>query len=422
MKVLIYGMGRSGRAAARFARELDWDVQWMDQNPQPEDFEVISRLSLLEGSPSRHFDWVVAAPGVPIDHPDLQTLRRNQIPVIGELELGFMTRDVPIIGVTGTAGKGSTAHLIYQLLNASGVSASIGGNFDPPFLEVIDTASVAVVEISSFQLERIRNFRPHIGVLTNLGVDHLNRHGTVASYHAAKLNLFRNMTPNDTAVFPKSIGHRIRASKQRPFDDQPEALVDLDGKTIVAEWPDAHHPANLQAAVLATLTHLEHLGVDSELGKAISELKPLEGRFHRLGMIGGIQFIEDSIATRTLAVQSALERSKAPIVWILGGRDKGADLSPLMDIVRQKVAHIVGIGQDGAKLAREFGVPYSSVQPSGTGYDDMYLAAQIGLDCLGEEGTVLLAPLCESFDQFKNYKDRARAFGQAFLRLQREYP
>ncbi len=431
LKVLIYGLGRSGRGVAKFVRGLGWSAQWIDQNPQPQDLELMAALEIAEYTEGLIPEWVIAAPGVPIDHSDLERFRAGGAKVIGELELGYLTRRTPMIGITGTAGKGSTSSLITQILQGLGIQAKLGGNFDPPLLEIIDHCEVAVVEISSFQLERVQTFRPCVGVITNLGVDHLNRHRTVQVYHAEKHKLLERQNPDDLAIFPR--GLEVGGLGQKlPFDPQPHSILDLEGNVLLEgdQIPAAHYPANLQAAVYAALGYLKILErpvEPAQLLEVIAGLQPLEGRFQSLGFIGvesgQVEFIEDSIATRTLAVKTALERAKPPIAWIMGGRDKGAELEPLRQVVQDKVKFILAIGSDGAKLASSLEVSYAPVTQEvslETGFSDMLLACQMALEVLPEGGTVLLAPLCESFDQFKDYKDRAKAFRQAFEIFKRE--
>ncbi|WP_045234646.1 Mur ligase family protein, partial [Deinococcus pimensis] len=208
---LIYGLGRSGRGVARFLGREGLRAEWLDARPQEEDLALARDLGFERGDVSRAYRTVVAAPGVPIDHPDLARLRAAGAEVIGEAELAYRFRDVPIVGVTGTAGKGGTSSLIEQLLVALGVRARLGGNFDPPLLDVVDGAEVAVAELSSFQLERVQAFRPVVAVITNLGVDHLDRHGTVEAYHEAKRHITRAQTSQDTLVLPDGLSVPTRA-------------------------------------------------------------------------------------------------------------------------------------------------------------------------------------------------------------------
>ncbi|MBB6098009.1 UDP-N-acetylmuramoylalanine--D-glutamate ligase [Deinobacterium chartae] len=424
MDVLIYGLGRSGRAVARFVHELGWQAAWYDQQPAEQDRQLMQELGLTAGDPRGRYHWVIAAPGVPIDHPDLEVLRAQGAHIIGEVELGFLTRRTPMIGITGTAGKGSTVSATAQLLRFLGVGALEGGNIDPPLLDVIDRAEVAVVELSSFQLERVRTFRPSVAVITNLGVDHIDRHGSVDAYHAAKLNLIRNLTGEDSLIVPASLRSRVSGTpaELHSFPDRPERIVDLEGQEVlpVSGLPGGVHPANAQAALLAALSYLRQLGRSvspEELQAALRSLRPVAGRFETVAELEGVRFIEDSIATRTLAVKAALEHAPAPIAWIVGGVDKGAELADLEEVARARVRLIVAIGQDGPRFARHFGLP--SVEITGQdGRAAMHAAVRAAFEGLEGAGSVLLAPLGTSFDQFRDYKDRGQAFREAVAELE----
>ena len=411
---LIYGLGRSGRGVARFLAREGQRAEWMDANPNDEDLALVAQLHFERGDSGRTYRTVIAAPGVPIDHPDLQRLRSLGAEVMGELELAYRHRDTPIIGVTGTAGKGGTSSLITQLLRHFGVNAQLGGNFDPPLLDVIDEADVAVAELSSFQLERVVHFRPVVGVITNLGVDHLDRHGTVEAYHAAKRNIATAQEPGDTLLLPQGVQVTTRA---RVVHFRGEHIALATGEVVLQpeEVPLAHHPANVAAAVLAVEAYLERQGRAVPVGgwrSALLAAQPVPGRFELVAQRGGVLFVEDSIATRTLAVKAALERAHSPVCWLVGGRDKGADLTELEDVVARKVTHIVAFGEDGARFAAHFAKP-TTVITGQDGGEVMRDAVRAALRALGTEGTVLLAPIGTSFDLYRDYKARGYAFARA---------
>ncbi|MEW6422436.1 MAG: UDP-N-acetylmuramoyl-L-alanine--D-glutamate ligase, partial [Deinococcota bacterium] len=357
-------------------------------------------------------------PGVPIDHPDLLALSARGAEIIGEVTLAARLRpQLPLVGVTGTAGKGGTTVLIAHLLRAQGLNAREGGNIDPPLLDVVDEAEVAVVELSSFQLERVPGLRLPVAVITNLGVDHLDRHRTVEAYHAAKLNITAEQEEEDVLVIPAGLEVKTRA-QVRPF--WPDRIVLAGGREVlpVADLPEGIHPANAAAAVLAAEALLTRLGrpVDPErLAAGLRSARPVAGRFETVARVGNVRFIEDSIATRTLAVEAALTRAEPPIAWLVGGRDKGADLAPLRAAARNRVQRVIAFGEDGEKLARELGFPFETV--TGTDGDAvMRAAAWAGLAALGGpdgSGTVLLAPIGTSFDLFPDYKARGASFTQA---------
>lgn len=417
-RVLIYGLGRSGRGVARFLAREGVRAEWHDARPSAEDTALMEDLGFARGDARSGYDTVVAAPGVPIDHPDLRTLGAAGAEIIGEVALAARTRrELPLVGVTGTAGKGGTTVLIAHLLRAFALNALEGGNIDPPLLDVVDEAEVAVVELSSFQLERVPGLRLPVAVITNLGVDHLDRHGTVEAYHQAKLNITAGQEAGDTLVVPAGLTPETRA-EVRPFVPDRVALANGTEVLPASELPEGLHPANAAAAVLATEALLIRMGRGVDVGTlaaALRSARPVAGRFETVARVGQVRFIEDSIATRTLAVEAALTRAAPPIAWLVGGRDKGADLAPLRNAAQGRVTRVIAFGEDGEALARELGLPFETA----TGEDGdavMLAAAQAGLAALdgpGGVGTVLLAPIGTSFDLFRDYKARGESFARA---------
>lgn len=412
---MVYGLGRSGRGAARFLAGEGLRADWVDMKPGPDDLALMQELGFVQGDPAGSYDVVVAAPGVPIDHPDLLALRARGADVIGEVVLAARQRPtLPMVGITGTAGKGGTTVLVAHLLRACGVKALEGGNIDPPLLDVVDEAEVAVVELSSFQLERVPGLRLPVAVITNLGVDHLDRHGSIEMYHAAKLNITAGQRAGEVLVIPAGLRVSTEATV-RLFT--PEQIALSDGTPVLdpAELPEGLHPANAAAAVLATEAMLRNLGrpVDTTiLREGLLTAKPVAGRFETVARAGNVKFIEDSIATRTLAVEAALKRATPPIAWLVGGRDKGAEVEPLMAAAQGRVTRVIAFGEDGEKLATQLGLPFETV--TGTDSDDiMRNATQAGFNALDGQGTVLLAPIGTSFDLFKDYKARGASFARA---------
>ena len=418
-QVLIYGLGRSGRGVARFLAEEGVPAEWLDARPQQEDLELMEGLGFEPGDLARTYRTVIAAPGVPIDHPDLERLRQSGTEVIGEAELAYRARPaLPIIGVTGTAGKGSTTVLIAALLRGQGVHALEGGNIDPPLLDIADTARVAVAELSSFQLERLSTFRPAVAVITNLGVDHLDRHGSLEAYHAAKLNITAHQTEGDVLIVPTELNVQTRAQVLR---FAPGRLALADGREVLplSGLPEGIHPANASAALLAAEAMMERLSLPlnlSALADTLRQATPVAGRFETVLRWRGLRFVNDSIATRTIAVQAALEQATPPIAWLVGGRDKGAELEPLRQAAQGKVTRVIGFGEDGEKFARALGLPFLLVSGNG-GEEVMHSAVQaaVGMLSLGGEpaGTVLLSPIGTSFDLYRDYAERGQVFAQA---------
>lgn len=323
---------------------------------------------------------------------------------MGEAELAYRLSSTPIIGITGTAGKTSTTLLTAHLLRGQGLRALEGGNVDPPLVSVVDEAEVAVAELSSFQLERIHAFRPRVAVLLNLGVDHLDRHGSLEAYHQAKLNLLRNLTPHDALVYNREDPRVRQAAEASPAQLYPFS-------------PGEKNPreTNLRAALEATRAYLDLLGrplKEELLQESLHTLPFPPHRFQIFARKGEVIFIDDSIATRTPAVAAALKAAPAPIAWILGGEDKGADLEALRPLL-PRVRVVLAIGRDGPKMARALGEGVEVVVlPQADGQAALNQAVAEAMKRL-QRGSVLLAPLAASFDQFKDYRDRSRAFREA---------
>jgi UDP-N-acetylmuramoylalanine--D-glutamate ligase len=420
---LIYGLGRSGRGVARFLAKEDLKADWHDANPQPDDRTLMGELGFSRADLTGRYRTVIAAPGVPIDHPDLNMLRAGGAEIIGEAELAYLARpNLPVVGVTGTAGKGSTVVLIAELLRGQGVNAQEGGNIDPPLLDIVDTAQVAVAELSSFQLERVPSFRPAVAVITNLSADHLDRHGSLEAYHAAKRNITARQTAADLLILPTGLKLGTQA---QTLHFTPASLALADGREVlpVSELAAGVHPANAAAALLAVQAMMERLGLPLNipaLAETLRQAGPVPGRFETTVRWRGLSFVNDSIATRTLAVQSALEQAAPPIAWLVGGRDKGAELEPLRAAAQGRVSRVIGFGEDGEKFARELGLPFLLV--NGEGGEEVMrgaVRAAVGMLSLSGEpvGTVLLSPIGTSFDLYRDYAERGRAFTEAAREL-----
>ncbi len=409
--ILVYGLGRSGRGVLRFLARRGEIACYYDDRPAAADLEEARALgfAFCEPEPGR-FRTVVAAPGVPIDHPRLEALAAGGAEVIGEVELAWRETGLPLVGVTGTAGKTTTTVFTAQLLEELGVAAAAAGNIDPPLVEVADRPGLeaAVVELSSFQLERARELRPRVAVLLNLGTDHLDRHSSLERYHAAKLRLLANLTPEDALVYNEA-DPRVRAAAEGAAAERLPFRPAAEPRATNAR------AAALAAAALAR--RLGHVADPNELERRARELPAVPGRFETIGRVRGVEVIDDSIATRTEAVAAALAAAPAPVAWIVGGEDKGADTAALVDLVRTRVARVLAIGRDGPRFAQAF-APYAPVtlieEPEGA--PALAEALVLGLQTPGV-ASVLLAPLAASFDQFADYKDRSRAFRAALRRV-----
>ncbi|MEM6430755.1 MAG: UDP-N-acetylmuramoyl-L-alanine--D-glutamate ligase [Deinococcota bacterium] len=466
--VLVYGLGRSGRAVCTLLKAQGYAMTVIDARvatqlaASGEDqalvrelgVSVYASLEMLEQSQPQLLQQIqtcIAAPGVPWQHPDLTRLREQAVATIGEVEWVYKmvitptntsskaTKTLQTVGITGTAGKTSTTQWISSLLTQAGKCAPAGGNIGRALAEVVldeavqtETEATLVTEMSSFQLERCPSFRPNIAVVLNLGVDHIDRHGSVEAYHAAKKNLIANLTPQDTFVYNADDATLARWASETSattlafscHSDQADATyagstLMLAGEPLLTtdelEVYGQHQYSNALAVALVGLAS----GLSrAEIKAGLVSFTGVAGRYSQVAAVNGVQFVEDSIATRTLAVQAALEATPSPIVWLAGGQDKGADLTPLRDLVRDKVSLLVAIGEAGPKFADAFAdVTDVCVIDDADGVTALARACATGYDHLipqseHAKGTVLLAPLAASFDQFSDYQARAKAFRQ----------
>jgi UDP-N-acetylmuramoylalanine--D-glutamate ligase len=441
MRVLVYGLGRSGVAVSQLARRQGHSVIGFDSQPKPEQVERLraAGADITERPLTEQVDICIAAPGVPYDHPDLQALRERDIETIGEVEWVARTVQAPMVGITGTAGKGSVTRWLTDMLVGAGLRAVAGGNIDPALAEVARADTQLIVELSSFQLERCPTLKPKVAIVLNLGVDHLDRHGTIEQYHEAKRAIIRNQDSADTFIYNaddsklrewasthpgKTLG--FSASRQADaylqgdwlmLENRP--LLRLDALQITGQ----HQYTNALAVALAART----LGLtDDAIRQGLRAFSGLPGRYAYAGQLGAIRFIEDSIATRTLAVKAALEATPYPVVWIAGGVDKGADFSALEPIVKERVVLFVGIGQAAEPFVRRLAhLTKTIIAPEPTGAAALERACTAAVSHLQQyhqgQGTVLLAPLAASFDQFADYKARAQTFYDIVASLERTW-
>jgi UDP-N-acetylmuramoylalanine--D-glutamate ligase len=376
-----------------------------DDQPKATEVEEATALGFYQDpSPKPGFyKAVIAAPGVAMNHPRVLELQAAGAVISGEAELAYSLSPTPLIGITGTAGKGSSTVMTAHFLQALGFAAGYGGNFDPPLVSVVDAAEVVAVELSSFQLERIQNFKPRVAVLLNLGNDHLDRHGSLEAYHGAKLNLIKNLSAEDGLVYNQDDQRIVAGIKSCPAQK-------------IGFIPDSNpRQTNLRASRAAAEAFARLMGkpVDSSVLDQASQTAPrLEGRFETFAQKGNLFYIEDSIATRYDAVRAALSAAPAPIAWILGGLDKQAPVADLLDVVKARVRVILAIGRDGPRLADVFREHVEVLDIAETdGRITLRQAIQAAEQRL-ESGSILLAPLATSFDQFKDYKERGKVFKQ----------
>lgn len=400
--VLVAGMGKSGKAAMELLQKHGAVVRATDEKPLegvlPQSEETFTSA-----------DLIVLSPGVPTDIAPIEAARLKGIPIIGEVELASYFLKGPICGVTGANGKTTTTALIGHLLKESGVPCQVGGNIGTPPTAMIDTSKDGqwnVLELSSFQLETIDEFKADIAVCTNVTPDHLDRHHTFEAYAAAKGRLFEKAThavlnADDSTCRSYAKGKTHWFSRKQ-FDG---TTIFIDSKPLITadELPirGMHNVENVMAAVTAALI------AGAEFEKLSAALKSFPGVEHRLEFVrerDGVKYYNDSKATNVDATEKAIDAFPGNLWIILGGKDKNSDYTVLRDKLKAKAKGILLIGAATPIIAKQLdGLPLIE-----TGTIDKAVSKASSSATRGD--VVVLAPACASFDQFENYEHRGRVF------------
>src|SRR5215470_14165169 len=445
-RVLVVGLGRSGVASALFLKSRGAHVTVSDAKSEEQLREEIPRLLdqgiVVEtgGHGERTFqnqDLIVVSPGVPVDAQPLEQARALGQLVIGEIELAAEFVQGSIVAITGSNGKTTTTTLTGEILSRGRLNTLVGGNIGTPaisFVEQSTPETTTVLEVSSFQLETIRTFRPKIAVVLNVTPDHLDRHRTFAAYVGAKARIFENQQADDFAVLNADdstcveLGQRTRAqvfwfSRKQAVDRGSYVRDGLiffhqersDASVMpVSEIPlkGAHNLENVLAAICCGIL----LSCDPDkIRNAVRNFKAVEHRLEYVATIRGVEYYNDSKATNVDATIKALESFERGVHLILGGKDKGSDYSVLNDLLRERVKRVYTIGAAAQKIELQI---TGEVVVSGTLEDAVKQAS-----ASAESGdVVLLAPACASFDQFQNYEHRGKVFKELVRGLQAANP
>ncbi len=444
-RIVVLGGAESGVGAAVLAKVKGFDVFLSDNGKIKEEYlETLRKWDIPyeEGGHTASLilnaDEVVKSPGIPGTAPMVKALREQGTHIISEIEFASRYDNAKKICITGSNGKTTTTSLIYYLLQEAGLNVGLGGNIGKSYALQVATEQhdYYVLEISSFQLDDAYDFRPDIAIITNITPDHLDRYDhKMENYVKAKFRITRNLRPEDCFIFDSddaiTIGHLsqiVLQAKMLPFSQEKEveqgAFV-RDG-SIVLRYDDEqteiylkdlalggrHNIYNSMAAALAAKAS----GISDEvIRNSLKSFSPIEHRLEPVLNVGGVLYINDSKATNIDAAWYALECQSRPVVWIVGGTDKGNDYSVLSELVREKVKAIVCLGVDNAKIHAAFEDIVGSDRIC-----DTLSAEQAVKACAGyaEEGdVVLLSPCCASFDLFKNYEDRGEQFKEAVRHL-----
>ena len=434
-KILIVGLGVSGFSAAVLLSEKGAIVS-VSESLQSEVVKkrrdlLVGKGVLVEiGAHTREFcegcELVVVSPGVDKNDLPFQGYSEGKVPVIGELELGYLFCSAPIVAITGTNGKTTVTSLTGDILAASGKHTVVCGNIGKAFtgeVEKITEKSSVVLEVSSFQLETIRDFRPRVAVLLNVTDDHYDRHDCFEGYKDIKFGIFSNQTSSDWAVIHsdfaedpalKKIRSKIvfyggKLARYRAEDDR--VILSLPGKEEIFLIDDEvsikgkHNMENI--ACCCQIAEIE--GVDvSTVKKAIINFKGLEHRFQKVAAFGGLVFIDDSKATNVDATKRALESVDTRVVLIAGGRDKLGNYGVLSVLMAERVSTLVVIGEARENIKKVFSGIVNILEA-----DSMADAVEKAVEVAQKGEAVMLSPMCSSFDMFESYRHRGRVFCEA---------
>jgi UDP-N-acetylmuramoylalanine--D-glutamate ligase len=439
-KTLILGAGKSGITSARFLAERGAVVALHDKR-EVETWSVEARslkethnVGLIGGDlPSwllDQIDLVVISPGVPTNTIPAKYVDRKDGEVIGEVELAFRFMKGRIIGITGSNGKTTTTTLIGEILKDAGIETQVGGNIGTPLVTLAETStenSWTVCELSSFQLETIKDFRPNVAMCLNVTPNHMDRYELFSDYAAAKHRIFMNQTADDVAILNAddeitaswAVGKKAKVVMFSTANELDEGLF-LRGDNLVErnnneekvlisckELPikGIHNVQNVLAAIAAGLAC--GVSIDS-MRQTIKNFKAVEHRLEFVTEIKGIEFYNDSKATSvdaTLKALEALSGGNGKIVLILGGRGKNAPYQPLAELIKSNVRKLVLIGEDSDNIESQL-KDYAEIIRA----DSMQNAVKLSFECAENGDSVLLAPACASFDMFKSYEDRGKTF------------
>lgn len=446
-KVLVCGMARSGVSAAQCLYELGARVTISDSKAEE---KLAEALQPLEGMDIRRclgdqaqpadlesYDLAVTSPGISMQAPILRAVQAAGVPLIGELELGAQVSRAPLYAVTGTNGKTTTTTLIGEIFRNLGKTTYVVGNIGYPFTACAlrcGEEDVAVAEVSSFQLETISTFHPHIAVMCNITEDHLNRHGTMEEYIRVKERIFENMGQGDYAVLNlddpivRGMAERIPCtpaffSRRQEVEtgaylEGEEVVFSLNGhKKRVLRADEIRIPGehNLENALAATALAML-AGVPAPVVRHTLKTFPgVEHRIETVRIVEGVTYINDSKGTNVDASIRAVRAMKVPTVLLAGGYDKHTDFLPLArEILASKIHTVVVLGDTAEQIERALrAVGFESILHAKT-FEEAVLLAR---SCAREGENVLLSPACASFDMFQDYEERGRVFKEIVSRL-----
>ncbi len=442
--LVILGAGESGIGAALLAKKQGFEVFVSDDGPIRQDFKdelILNKIDFEEGGHTEQkiliSDEVVKSPGIPETKEIIKKIRINGISIISEIELAYRFKnESKIIAISGSNGKSTTTAMVYHICRTAGLNCALVGNIGYSFARQVaeDPKELYVAEISSFQLDDIKQFKPDVAILTNITEDHLDRYEyNFENYIKSKFSIIKNQTKDDVFIYclDDNIIIRyfnkflIRANSLPYTMNKPlpqgayisDAVMHLRWKDeeIIMSVEDfaiqgKHNQYNTMAAGLAAVvTDIRK----EKIREAMQTFESLEHRMEQVATIRGVQFINDSKATNVNSTWYALESMTKPTILILGGIDKGNDYSFIKELVKEKVKAIVCMGLDNTKIHEAFGNQVELIVNTDNAKD----AVQAAFHFANKGDVVLLSPACASFDLFKNYEDRGNQFKEEVKEL-----
>lgn len=443
-RIVVLGAGESGTGAAILAKDRGYDVFLSDCgtiSPKYRQILVDEDIPFEDGHHTESLilsaDEIVKSPGIPLDAPMIVAAKAKNIPIISEIEFAGRFTNARMVCITGSNGKTTTTMLIHHILTHAGIDASLAGNIGKSLAYQVarDPHDVYVVELSSFQLDNMYDFKANIAVLLNITPDHLDRYDyKMENYVRAKFRILQNMTATDAFIYWKDdpvvseqLRHVISEARRLPFAEHREedtaAYIDAENDLVFntpgtnMTMPRAdlalnglHNVFNSMAAGLSACL----FDIRKEtIREALADFHGVEHRLEFVEDIDGVRWINDSKATNVNSCWYALEAMTQPTVLILGGKDKGNDYSEILPLVKEKVHAIVAMGKDNAKIMDFFAGQVKNLVDTHSLADAVEACRK-----LARKGdVVLLSPCCASFDLFKSYEDRGRQFKDAVRAL-----
>lgn len=443
MRLVVLGGGESGVGTAILGKKKGYEVFVSDFGKIKDNYREVLINNGIDWEDEKHTeslilnaDVVMKSPGIPDKAPIVKKLKEKGIRVISEIEFAAPFTNATTIGITGSNGKTTTTMLTYHLLKSAGLNVGLAGNIGKSFAEQVaeDKFDCYVLELSSFQLDGIMNYKPHIAIITNISPDHLDRYDyKYENYINSKFRITMNQTEEDYLIYDaddEAIAEWFKNNTTRakliPFsltktfdegafikDNTMEILINQEEFKMETEAIALQGKHNLKNAMAATSVAKLMQIRKATIRESLSDFQGVEHRLEKVLKIQNVQYINDSKATNVNATFFALDSMNTPTVWIVGGVDKGNDYSELMSLVREKVKGIICLGVDNRKIIDAFGNVVDVMVEVNNMNDAVKMAQHIS-----EKGdTVLLSPACASFDLFENYEDRGRQFKEAVHNL-----